>query len=124
MVTLSQVRSSAGARRVALPTIVLGLLLCAGAVFLLYAGRHLTFFFDEWSFILVRRGGTVGTYLDPHNGHLVLFGVVVYKVLFKLVGLHHYLPYQLVLVALHVLCCWLIYLLARPRPGRWLSLAR
>src|SRR2546421_3081899 len=110
-------RSRVAAQRVAMPAVALGVLLCIGAILLLYAGRHLTFFFDEWDFILGRRGGSVGTYLDPHNGHLALFPVVVYKVLFKLVGLRHYFPYQLVLVALHVACCGLLYLLARPRLG-------
>ncbi len=68
-----------------------------------YAGRHLTFFYDEWAFILTRRGGGLGTYLDPHNGHLALFPVIVYKVLFATVGLRHYTPYRVVEIALHLL---------------------
>ncbi len=63
---------------------VLAVLLCGCGVLLLYAGRHLTFFYDEWSFILQRRGGGVDTYLNPHNGHLVLFSVIIYKLLFAL----------------------------------------
>jgi hypothetical protein len=102
---------------------VLGLLLLLAAVLILYAGRHLTFFYDEWNFILQRRGGGVDTYLDPHNGHLVLFPVIVYKVLFALVGLRHYTPYLAVMVALHLLSAGLLYLLVRRGLGPWLALA-
>jgi hypothetical protein len=110
-------------RAVPLPTAVLGVLMVGAAVLLLYAGRHLTFFFDEWNFVLDRRGGTVGTYLDPHNGHLVLFGVAVYKLLMATVGLRHYWPYRAVDVGLDLLCGWLLYVLARRRVGPWLALA-
>jgi hypothetical protein len=57
-----------GHRRPTAPTLVLaGLLLVAGCL-LLYAGRHLTFFYDEWAFILGRRGGGLHAYLDPITG--------------------------------------------------------
>ncbi len=95
----------------------LGLLLLAAGLLLMYAGRHLTFFYDEWTFAITRRGGGVGTYLDPHNGHLSLFPVLVYKALYATVGLRHYFPYRLVLTLLHVLCGALLYVLARRRVG-------
>ncbi len=111
------------AARIAPATIVLSVLLGAGGLVLLYAGRHLTFFYDEWAFVLDRRGGSVGTYLDPHNGHLVLFPVVVYKLLFAIFGLRHYTPYRLVTVVLHLIACAELYVLARRRIGPWLALA-
>jgi hypothetical protein len=103
-------------------TATLVVLSLGAAVLLLYAGRHLTFFYDEWNWILDRRGGSLGTYLDPHNGHLSLFPVAVYKLLFELVGLRHYWPYRAVCVALHLLCCVLLYVLVSPRLGRWPAL--
>ncbi len=104
-------------------TIVLSVMLAVGALVLLYAGRHLTFFYDEWAFVLQRRGGGLGSYLDPHNDHLVLFPVLVYKVLFALFGLRHYTPYRFVTVALHVVACAELYILVRRRVGPWLALA-
>lgn len=98
-------------------------LLVVGGVLLLYTGRHLTFFYDEWTFVFTRRGGGLHTFLDPHNGHLVLFPVIVYKALLATVGLRHYFPYQLVSVTLHLLCCSLLYVLVRRRVGPWLALA-
>ena len=105
------------------PNIIAGAMLAVAGIAVLYAGRHLTFFYDEWSFVLTRRGRGVNTYLDPHNGHLVLFPVVVYKVLVALFGLRHYWPYRLVEVALHLLCCWFVYVLARRRLGPTVALA-
>ncbi len=101
----------------------LGAILGAAAVVLLYAGRHLTFFYDEWDFILGRRGGGLHTYLDPHNGHLSLIPVLVYKVLFKLVGLRHYTAYRAVSIAVQLICAYLLYVLGRRRIGPWLALA-
>jgi len=98
-------------------TLALALLMVAAAVMLMYVGRRLTFFYDEWDFILNRRGSSVGSFLDPHNGHLSLFPVLVYKALFATVGLHHYWPYRLVAVALHLLCAGLLYVLCRRRLG-------
>jgi len=105
------------------PGVVLAALLLLAGALILYAGRHLTFFYDEWNFILDRRGGSVDTYLGAHNGHPVLFAVIVYKLLFATVGLSHYTPYRVVTVALHLLCAALLYALVRRRLGPWLALA-
>jgi hypothetical protein len=122
--TRGRVRATASSRAggASVATWVLVALLALSAVLLLYAGRRLTFFYDEWDFILGRRGESVGTYLDPHNGHLSLFPVIVYKVLFALVGLRHYWPYRVVAVSLHLICATLVYVLARRRHGPWLAL--
>ena len=97
-------------------------MLLATTVILLVATRNFTFFYDEWSFILDRRGSDVGTYLDPANGHLVLFSVIVYKLLFAIVGLRHYTAFVLVNIALDLVCGTLLYVLARRRLGPWLAL--
>ena len=94
----------------------------AAAVLLLFAGRHLTFFYDEWSFILDRRGGSLDTYLDPHNGHLVLVPVAIYKLLLATVGLRHYWPFLAVTVLLHLVSCALLFMLLRRRVGDWMAL--
>lgn len=98
------------------------LLLLAGLL-LLYAGRHLTFFYDEWDFVFERRGGGLNTFLDPHNGHLVVFPVIVYKILFAISGLRHYVLFRLVAVILHLLTCGLLYVLLCRRLGAWFALA-
>jgi hypothetical protein len=102
--------------------LILAALSIVATATLLHYSRDLTFFYDEWNFILSRRGESVGTYLDPHNGHLSLFPVVVYKLLFALVGLRHYTPYLVIEIALHLLSCYLLYVLASRRVGPWLAL--
>lgn len=106
----------------ALALAALGAIMLAAALVLLYAGRHLTFFYDEWTFIQNRRGGGLHTYLDPHNGHLSLVPVLVYKALFKLVGLRRYTPYRVVGVAILLIGAYPLYVLARRRVGPWLAL--
>src|SRR5262249_35329407 len=88
----------------------------------MYAGRHLTFFFDEWDFILGRRGSSLSTYLDPHNGHLSLFPVIFYKLFLQLFGLRHYWPYRAAVVVLDLISGWLLYVLAARRLGPGLAL--
>jgi hypothetical protein len=121
-VTSSRRLTAAPRSRVAPEHGALALLLLAAGLLLLLAGRHLTFFYDEWDFIVGRRGGSIDTYLDPHNGHLSLFPVAVYKLLFVTVGLRHYWPYRVVEIALHLLCGGLLYVLLRRRIGAWPAL--
>jgi len=121
--TVERLRTRVQGRWGAEPTtVILVVLFIAAAILLLYAGRHLSFFYDEWAFILDRRGGGLGTYLDAHGGHLVLFPVIVYKILFATVGLRHYTPYRVVGVAMHLLCCFLLFRLVERRLGAWLAL--
>jgi hypothetical protein len=105
-----------------LPVLALAALLVVGSAVLLYETRGTTFWADEWNWILTRRGGGVGTFLDPHNEHLTLVPVVIYKLLFATVGLHHYWPYRVVLVAAQLACVALVFVYARPRVGGYLAL--
>lgn len=118
----SHSRAPRADRQVHPASIVLGALLLLGGLLLVYAGRHLTFFYDEWTFVLTRRGSNLGAYLAPHNGHFVLVPVLIYKLLFAIVGLRHYTPYRIITVLLHLLSCGLLYALVRPRVGPWLAL--
>lgn len=94
----------------------------AAALLLLYAGRHLGFFFDEWNFVLDRRSGGIDALLQPHNGHFVFLPAVIYRLLLELFGLDSYLPYRIVVIALHVAAGTALYLLARRRVGAWAAL--
>jgi hypothetical protein len=85
----------------------------------MYLGRGIGFFYDEWDFVLGRQGHSLDVFLKPHNEHVALMPVIVYKVLFSAVGLGHHWPYLAVLAAMHVLLGIGVYLLARPRVGAW-----
>jgi len=62
-------------------------------------------------------------FLTPHNEHLVLFPVGVYKALFATVGLTEHWVYRLTVVGAHLVCVALVFVLARRRVGDGLALA-
>ncbi len=97
---------------------VLGAMLLLDAVLLLYMGKGLTFFYDEWDFVQHDYGGGAHSLLAAHVGNISLFPVVVYKILFHVVGLDHYVFYRLVVVALHLTAAVLIFVLASRRMAR------
>ena len=63
--------------------------LAAGA-WLFYMTRGSNFHVDDWSFMVDRSGHSAAVFLDPHNEHLSLLPVVLYKTLFEVVGLGHF----------------------------------
>jgi hypothetical protein len=96
----------------------LGGLMCADVALLLYMGRGLTFFYDDWDYVIHDYGGGIHSLLTPHNGHLSIIPIAIYKVLFHLVGLNHYAVFRLVLIGLHLMCAGLVFVLAARRVSR------
>jgi hypothetical protein len=106
------------------PAALLALLSALAAAAAVHAGRGLTFFFDEWNFILERRGISFETFLEPHGGdHPAVVPVAAYKLMLQVFGLGNYAPYRLLVIAVHLTCAVLLYVYARRRIGRWLALA-
>jgi hypothetical protein len=101
------------------PAVVMAGIMAAAFLLLMYLDRGIGFFYDEWTFVLDRRGHDLGTFLKPHNEHIVVAPVIAYKTLFAVAGLGHHWPYFLVLVAMHLLLGLGVYLLVRPRAGAW-----
>ncbi len=101
----------------ALARIALALMLAAAAVLVLHLTRGTTLWFDEWVWVMDRRGSSVGTFLEPHNGHFSLVPIVLYKLLFATAGLDDYVPYRVMIIAAHALCAGLVFVYARRRVG-------
>lgn len=99
------------------PAAVLGLAMAVAAVLIYRKGLGLTFFGDEWAFIMNRRDWTIGTFLEPHNEHLSLVLVAFYKLMFATVGIDNYAPYRVAVILLHLLCVILLFALVRRRVG-------
>jgi hypothetical protein len=78
------------------------------SVFYLVVGRRLWFFNDEWDFLAGRSLGDVHGLFTPHNGHWVTLPIIFYRLMWWVVGLRSYLPYQVLIVALHLLAAWLV----------------
>jgi hypothetical protein len=101
---------------------VLATMMLTAAGWLLYITRGGTFHYDEWNFVLNRRGHSLDTFFRPHNEHISALPVLIFKTLFETVGLTPYWPYQLMPIVLHLVCALLIYVLARRRLGDWWAL--
>jgi hypothetical protein len=88
------------------------------AVLLLYMGRGLSFFFDDWNFVTNDFGGGFHSLMVAHVGNISVFPIAVYKVLFHLVGLNHYAVFRSVVIVLHLLSAGLVFVLASRRISR------
>jgi hypothetical protein len=76
---------------------------------LIYVGRWLTFWSDEWMWIMSRPDPSIGSWLRGSDVHLHLFPTLIYQSLFRLVGLRSYYPYLTVLWIFHFACVWLLF---------------
>jgi hypothetical protein len=62
--------------------------------------------------------------LRSHNGHWSTLPFVEYRILYGLVGVHHYWPYQLVGVLAQIAAAALLYLvMRRARVNPWIATA-
>ena len=102
--------------------VAVGLALLAAAL-LLYLSRHLSFWWDEWTWILERRGNTLETYLRPHNNeHWSTVPIAIYQFLFRTVGIGSYAPYMATLTAFHAINGLLLFAVLRGRVGSEIAL--
>jgi hypothetical protein len=109
--------------RVRLEWVALAMLMALAAALILYMGRGLTFFRDEWIFVIYRDGHDPANFLSSHAGHLLLWPTAFFVFLFRTVGLDHYELYRLTALPWHLLCALLVFLLARRRVGDLVAIA-
>ena len=88
-------------------------------MYLMHLGRGNNFFFDEWMFVVSRRGLSVDALLSPHNGHLSALPALAFMVLLKFFGLDHYEAFRFAAVIVHLLVALMASLLIRKNHG-WL----
>ena len=87
-------------------------------------GNYFWFHGDEWDFLVTRDGGSLGDLLHPHNEHLQLLPIVVYRVLWNLFGLRSYTPYQVPVIALHLTAAVLLRaVMRRCNVNPWIATA-
>jgi hypothetical protein len=89
---------------------------------LLYLGRNLIFFYDEWTLITQSPRWTLVSFFQPHNEHWSTLLKVTYEALLHTVGLRSYLPYLALALLLHVASALLLFVLVRRRAGDVLAL--
>src|SRR6476620_2459688 len=94
-----------------------GAAMVASGVLLLHWLGRLTFWRDEWDFLLHRRWWTVGTFLGRFVELLVAVSILIYKVGVSAFGMDSARPFQLVAVALFLLSVALLFVYVGRRVG-------
>lgn len=92
--------------------IIVILAIAVASALLLWLGRGLTFFADEWA-VIGDRPISLETFLRPFNEHWLGVTTLVHRLMVEAIGLESYLPFLAVLVALHALVVAQVYLIAR-----------
>lgn len=99
---------------------VLAIASVVASVGFVWLSRSQWFYQDEWRFLVERDAGSISSLLEPHNEHLSIVPIVLYRVLWNIVGLRSYLPYQLLSLTSHLLVVWLLWLLmVRVKVSPW-----
>jgi hypothetical protein len=78
------------------------LLAIAALPLYLSLGRRWWFYLDEWGFLTSRSAGSAGDLLRPYNQHWTTLPILMWRALWRVVGAHSYLPYQMLSVLSHV----------------------
>src|SRR5207253_5351063 len=114
---------SAGADRTG--RVALGAFVAVEAVtlpFLIALGRSIWFAADEWDPIAKRTAWDRGDLFRPHNEHWSTLPILVYRLLWWLVGLRTHLPYLVIAVLLHLTVAALLRaVMRRAGIGPWLA---
>jgi hypothetical protein len=90
-----------------------GYLAVAAVLLLLRFGRDDWFAGDDWGLIVQRKLSDPSSLMQPQNDHWLLGPALITQVLYRIIGLRSYLPYQAVTVGLHLTLAALCRLVMR-----------
>jgi hypothetical protein len=102
--------------------ICLGAFVALSGVVQIALGSHLVLYGDEWNMVFERRGLSAGVFLDPHNSHLIVAVVAIYKLLLATFGMTSPLPFHVTSTLLYLVAAVLLFVYTRRRMGDWLAL--
>lgn len=114
---------SAAPRRPQAAVLVFIAALVATGVMLLVWFTDLTFWRDEWGFLLHRRGLDPDVFLRPHYEHIAISLIAVYKALLAIFGMDSPRPFQVVAVTGFAASIALLFVYVRRCSGAWVALA-
>jgi hypothetical protein len=89
---------------------------------LFVAGRHGTFYYDEWHFVEIQGVGSFDDWMRPFQAHWVMVPLILWRSVFAVVGLGSYLPYLALLLAIHVIAAAGLFTLVRRTSGNLVAL--
>ena len=89
---------------------------------LLWMGSTRWFLGDEWVFLTSKSATSIHDLFQPHNQHWSTIPLIIYRLLYNLVGLRHYWPYQLVVILAHLTIAFLLrHIMRRVGVGPWIA---
>jgi hypothetical protein len=94
-------------------------MMAASGLLLVALGSKLSFFLDDWVFILYKRDFSLDAFLSPDNEHLVAGPVAIWKLMLATFGMDSALPYRIVSTAMLLLGVWFLFVWIRRRIGGW-----
>ncbi len=102
-----------------------GALVAAALVLYVAVGRDQWFFADEWDYLANRNIlSDPADLLRPHNDHLHILPIIVLRAWWHLFHLSSYLPYQLMVIVLHLASAALLRAVVRGAGvGPWIATA-
>jgi hypothetical protein len=120
---MSAARTNSTGRRLDPAVAVFAVVAAVSAVVLLTWLGELTFWRDEWGFLLQRRGSDPDVFLEPHYEHIAVSLIALYKGMLEIFGMDSPRPFQVVAVASFMGSLVLVFVYVRRRVGGWAALA-
>lgn len=109
-----------------LPRAVLAVLCVAAFALIVILSTRLSFFNDDWYFLLQRPGaesrGGLDALLAPHNGNPVVVLAAAFKILVAVFGMHAVWPFRAISGVSWAALGAVLYAYARPRVGPLVAL--
>lgn len=96
---------------------VFGAMIVASAVLMLHYRSKLGFMLDDWGFVIYRADGGAGDFLDPHNEHISILPIAIYKLFLGLFGMTSAMPLHLLSVFAFLASVVALYFYMRPLVG-------
>ena len=91
------------------------------AVLLAYRS-HLGWLNDDWEFVIYRHTGSINDYFDPHNEHISILTVALYRLVLGIFGMGSAMPMHVIATAVFALSAVLLFIYMRRRVGPWPAL--
>ncbi len=104
------------------PALILAVAAAASIVVLLTICSGMTFFQDEWHFMIHRQGFNADAFFLPNDVHPVPVPAAIYKLCLAIFGMTSVGPERVIAVLLYTGTAILLFLYARRRIGDWLAL--
>jgi hypothetical protein len=104
------------------PMVLFGLAALAASVLLLALDSALTFYQDSYAFLVRRQDLSADSLFSPHNEHIVVLPVAIYRTLIEIFGMDSAWPEQVINTALLAAAAIVLFAYVRRRVGDWLAL--